>query len=394
MRISTWIGRRAVTVLAQSFEAQGAAPPSATSSSRLLIVVALLACGVPLSAVPRYVAGIPMAASLAVSLIGVVAAIVVLWPFLGFAKLGRGTVVGFSLVFIAYSVAALVLTSASPLQGFPAGSCADAGNHVFLKNEFVFGDPKVYQGMVTLYALDHWLIRLGLDDLSALRLIWQVVVVGCAALGGAVVCAASATMVGPWQRGISTAVVALVLAVAGFFVTLPLLQYYQLDGYLAQLFSLFPIALLAGSYAFASSRLVRVLVLVGGLGFYRFTYLLNAGDLLLTVAVLLLVESNKGVPSSRARWALRALALALAGAGVGAYVGLNQIILIPGGFRAAPLPPQIAGLGLLALAFGSAGPLCRRFGTPLPHSVARLALLLALMCGVPALIVSIWLLSG
>jgi hypothetical protein len=175
---------------------------------------------------------------------------------------------------------------------------------------------------------------------------------------------------------------------------LPLLHYYQADGYVPQVFSLLPLALGVGMYAVASRRLVRLLVLLATIGFYRFTYLLNAGDLALACGVLLLVERRAAPPRRGVRWALAVAAIGCLGAAALVYGRIVPLFREPGGFRAAPLTSQVIGLAVLAALFAGVGPACRHWGTPYPPATGRLTRFLALLCGAPVVLVSAWLLSG
>jgi hypothetical protein len=362
-----------------------------TRGTRALIAVGLLLVAIPLSGVPRYLGGVSMVAGLCIALLLITSVVALAWPLLGWRVRGSGAV-AFIAMTVAVSAFALALVAAPRFAGFPAGSCADAGSHLVFKNRFIGLETDVYEGMITLYALVHWLTQVGFDDLGAFRLVWFFGIVMCVAFAAAITGAQPQST--PGRQKVACVAVALATAAAAFFVALPLLQYYQSDGYLAQLFSLVPLVIALGSYAFASTRLVRVVALLASIALYRFTYLLNAGDLMLAGAILLLGEWRHAPKTRFVRVSLLALTVGSALASVAAYKGLQGIVRIPGAFREAPLLPQLIGLGLLSVVLGAVGPACKHFGAPLVPTQARLAHFLAMLSAAPTLLVSSWLLAG
>jgi hypothetical protein len=208
---------------------------------------------------------------------------------------------------------------------------------------------------------------------------------------GAAILSAEATKA-PGLRWAIGAVALLAIGVPALFVALPLLHYYQSDGYLPQVFSLVPLSLGVGMYAVASGRLVRLLILAATLGFCRFTYLLNAGDLALACGVMLLAELRAAPPRRAIRWTLVVAAAGYLVVAVFAYVLIFPLFGEGGGFRVAPLRPQLIGLAILTALFAGVGPACRYWGTPCPPAIERLARFLATFCGAPTLLISAWLL--
>ncbi len=338
--------------------------------------------------------GLRLNTSLAITGVTAAAFVLAFWPTLGLRWRQRGAAVTFLIVAICYSAIALMLLAATPFNGFPASGGGDAGNHLYFKNAFFLDEPKTYEGMVSLYALVHWLIVLGFDDLSAFRFVWQLIVVACVVLTCAVAGAGATAAHSRSRRRALYAATTGTIAVVGFWVALPLLRYYQCDGFLSQIFALIPLAFIAATYAFVDRRVLRALTLVAGLGFYRFSYLLNAGDLALACAVAFFFEWREAPRSRRARWALLVMAVLCVFGGIAAYVGLNKAIRIPGGFFAAPLLPQLVGLGLVSVAFGALGPVCDRFNVPVSAAHRRLARFLFVFTLAPTIGVSAWLALG
>jgi hypothetical protein len=359
-----------------------------------MVAAAILTSALPLSGAARFLTGISIEAGLFLALVLAGAFLALAWPLLGTGARDLRSTAAFVVLTLVSSLLALGLLGAPRFEGFPAGTCADAGNHLYLKNTFIAVDPDVYAGMVTLYAVHHFLLALGWDDLSAFRVAWQLVVVGCMVLVSAATVAGARSLPTRGLRRALYLAAALTIAAPAYFVALPLLHYYQSDGYLAQLFSLVPLMVAVGAYAFATRRLARVVALLASIGLYRFTYLLNAGDLMLASGAMLLMEWRLAPRSRSVRLGLLAVVLACAAASVAAYAGLLGIVRIPGGFRSAPLVPQLVGLGLLSTVFTAAGPVSRHFGASCPPHHRRLASFLAVLCGAPTVLVAAWLLSG
>jgi hypothetical protein len=294
------------------------------------------------------------------------------------------------------SLVGLFLLRATAFEGFPAGSGGDAGNHIWKQREFATGEWRGDSyGMVTLYALGHWISVAGLgDDLVGFRVSWQLALIACMSLGVGVAILSTQITNARALRWAFGGVALLSIAVPAFFVALPRLHYYQGDGFLTQEFSVVPLSVGVGMYAVASRRLVRVLILIATLGFYRFTYLLNLGDLALASGVMLLAELLAAPRRRGVRWTLAVGAAGCLVAAVFAYVRIVAILPTNGGFRQAPLEPQLIGLAVLTVLFAGVGPACRYWGAPCPPAVERLARFLAVLCAAPTLLVSAWLLSG
>jgi len=374
-------------------EGQGA-PVRPVRGSRVLIAATILGSALPLSGVPRFILGVSLNTSLLITIMTAAAFVLTFWPTLGLKWRQREGAATFLLVSICYSAVALMLLAATPYNGFPASSGGDAGNHLYYKNAFALDEPKTYEGMVSLYALVHWLIVLGYDDLSAFRFAWRLIVIACVMLACAVAGAGATAAHTRSARWALHGAIAGAIAVVGFWVALPLLRYYQCDGFLSQIFALIPLTFVAGTYAFVDRRVVRALVLLAGLGFYRFCYLLNAGDLALACAVAFFFEWREAPRPRRTRWALLVMAVVCVFGGGAAYLGLNKAIRTPGGFFAAPMLPQLVGLGLVSVAFGALGPVCDRFDVPVSAAHRRLARFLFVFTLAPTIGVSAWLALG
>jgi len=361
---------------------------------RALLGLLALSFAFPLSAVPRYFSGWSLNISLGVAFAACIAFLAVLWPLLGMRQGGTRALGANLLLTALLSSVALVLLRASPFAGFPALSGGDAGSHLNLRQKFESSEPRIYNGMTALYALDHWVVQLAsTDDLGASAVGWQLVVIACAALASfAVVVRTEGT---PAWRRLAVALVSVVGVLwVGFFVALPRIHYYQADGFLAHVFSLLPLALGALGYAATSVRLLRLVVLVVTLGAYRFTYLLNAGDLFLLCSVLIVVEL-RAAPARRAvRVPLWVAAILCFGAALVAYANIGKIIRVPGGFYPAPMPLQLLGLGLLTLVWCAVGPVCRRWRAPCPPEHLRLARFFGVFGGMPFALVAVWMAAG
>ncbi|HKO93449.1 MAG TPA: hypothetical protein VJU61_19985, partial [Polyangiaceae bacterium] len=279
-------------------------------------------------------------------------------------------------------------------DGFPALSGGDAGNHLHLLQRFESSEPRAYNGMTALYALHHWLVHLAsLDDLAASAVGWQLAVIACSALASFAVLVQTEGISA--RRRFVLALVSLAGVLwAGFFVALPRIHYYQSDGFLAHVFSLVPLALGALGYAATNRRWLRLVVLAVTLGAYRFTYVLNAGDLCVVCSALVVAEWRGAPPRRTLRIPLLAAAIFCLVVALFAYVNVNEIIRVPGGFYPAPMPLQLVGLGSLTLLWCFVGPVCRRFGAPCPPQHLRLAQFLGVFGGMPFALVAAWMAAG
>jgi hypothetical protein len=359
--------------------------------SREACCAAVLLLAIPLSAAPRYLFSTSMSASLLLAALALAGLLALLWPLLGSPKGAWRTFLPFATVLASVSALVLFWLSAPDFHGLPAESGGDAGNHVRLSHGFEAFDTKAYEGMSGYYALDYWLRASGLgDDLVSTRAAWQLAVVAC------VLAMLTAGWLGlrslsAWrERGVLVAACVLLTPVPAAAIALTLVHYYQAQGFTVHVFGLIPLALGGVLYSIARARTLRLVVLVGTIVTCRFTYVLNAGDVMLAAATAFLVES-RGL-ERKARWALRIAALGFFAVGVLAYVRIGGLFSMGGGFRSAPLVPQLLGLGGLTLVFAGLGPLGRYFGAPLAPELRRFASVLAILSGLPAALVTAWLL--
>jgi hypothetical protein len=338
-----------------------------------LVGAALLA--VPLSAGVRNLTGLPVAESLVVA---VSLALVLCLGTLPLQRRGEPRspqlwVAGCAFAAVAFGFAFSELYNPF-FAGLPAMTGGDGGNHLRNQAAFVaFGTR--YTGMDALYATAHWLeILFRLDAFASYRAAFYAVVAATVLFLTASGFALVPSSARPDAR-LAWGTFALMVAVAylparGFL--LPLLHYYQADGYFSQLFGLIPLFLTILLYAASRSRLSRLLALGLGVFFCRYTYLLNIADLVATGGLLLAGEAATGRlarPRRRALLLVAGLAAAVAGY---LYARLYAILPDPGGFR--PPVTVLAAWGvLLASAVQVAAPLLLRDTLlALPAAGARL----------------------
>ncbi|HYO71774.1 MAG TPA: hypothetical protein VEU33_37420, partial [Archangium sp.] len=115
------------------------------------------------------------------------------------------------------------------------------------------------------------------------------------------------------------------------FLLLRLMHYHQADGFYAHLFGMVPLVLAWLAHGLPGSLWVRCAALAVFTVFYRFTYGLNLGELLVAGGVLALLEVPR-VSGSRYRGGVVLLGLAFLAAATYAYWRLMPLKDISGGF--------------------------------------------------------------
>ena len=271
-----------------------------------------------------------------------------------------------------------------PGHGRPGlGGGGDAGNHAALHFDFATRSADLYQGFTFFHTVTYGLMWLfGLDTFTSFRAGFFLVPASFALA----LCAGLESVAGRlWRSGramvVAQAVLWVATAVVWPFLLLRLLHYHQADGFYAHLFGLVPLVLAWLAYGLPGSPWVRCAALAVFTVFYRFTYGLNLGDLLVTCGVLVLVEGTR-LPGAKWRRGAWLLGLGFLGAAAYAYWRLLPLAHIPGGFVAYSYQRALrvqcwTVVGLLAV----------RFLSPREEGVERRLLDFALLfCGVNALV--------
>ncbi len=239
---------------------------------------------------------------------------------------------------------AVVRLYVGTFSGFPALAGGDAGHHVTYMQQLAAGEVSQYHA-VGFHATAHWVRRaFGVDDLDAFALVFYTVV-ACLCCFVALVTSYANRRTGRAWLGQYAVALVLWLATAES-VVLPLLHYYQCDGFLPHLFGLLPMMITATGYAVATRRSVRLLCLAAGLAGTPVFYALHLGDLLVVAAVLLGIESRASVRAvSRL---LRGTIVVLVAVAVWAYATLWPLGSMAGGLRRLELLPVLLAVGTLS----------------------------------------------
>jgi hypothetical protein len=320
---------------------------------------------VPLSAATTVLLRQPLPVDLAITVALLAGWAAIAWPYLGRRKVSASTW-GWAALFAAVGFGFAVWQLWNPyFRGFPSIMGGDGGNHIALSRAVAAGHPEVYEGMASLSVTALWIERLaGTDPFATYRAIFYLIVAVPVVFMAILAAVAGA-------RALGFVVLAVVAYLPATRVILPLLHYYQCDGYWSQLMGLVPLYLGLGLYATARRRGFRLLALAFTVGFYRFTYLLNISDLLVAVAAMTAWEiADRGTP----RW-FRVTgglgAVVLAGAAALAAARIYAVAALPGGI--VENRPILFALGILPLAaLLIAAPLAfRAAGAPLEPPARR-----------------------
>ncbi len=244
-----------------------------------------------------------------------------------------------------------LLLWAEAFHGLPGLGGGDAGNHVTLGRAFLIHQAPEQEGMGAYYTLCHWLEQLtGASPFEMVRGVFYGTLGTTIGLLSAFATHLAHRSGGPSPRRLLGLWVAIVLP-ACLPAVLPLLHYYQVDGYLPQTLSLVVLVGAAVGYASIERFAWRVLALVLALGLLRYTYVLNAGEAIL--ACTLVVAWELGSMGSRLRQA-PALAVLLGGFGLATYGWLRiasaKHFMATDGILYDEHLPSLVGLTVLSVA--------------------------------------------
>lgn len=236
------------------------------------------------------------------------------------------------------------------LYGFPTVGGGDAGNHVKFENAFSAFDPKVYKGFVSLYSLVFWLKTLfKLDDFEAYRLVFYSLILFLNTFVVGAFYSISKDVLNFKSKTLVTAVFVGASLVVFNTIVLPLLHYFQADGFFSQLFGLVPILSTVFVFAFCcTTSVTRIVTLMVGLVLFRFTYGLNLGDLFFTSAVLIYSESKQNT-LARFKLAFKVLATCCFVVSIACYTMIFPLLSTYGAFARQLLGYEVVSLYLLAL---------------------------------------------
>lgn len=233
---------------------------------------------------------------------------------------------------------------------------SDGGEHAELVRQFATTNAHAYNGCTSMFGLIFWLQRLfGLDVFGGMSACFYVAV----AFTGAVpliatsyaLCLPAAATARAFLCGLGLAL--LINLELQYRVILPIEHYNQSDGFFPHVFGFVPLLILWLVDGLVRPRRLRIALLMAGVVLYRYTYVLNLADVLVSLSVLLLLESFHHDVSVVERWLLRGAPLVLCAGAAMVLLRLRPILDLYGWFReydqATLLTAQLLGAGVLSL---------------------------------------------
>ncbi len=180
----------------------------------------------------------------------------------------------------------------------------DVGNHALLYLRFTEGDHQQYEGFVGLYALIHWYRQTFGAWLSktnaiyfGIRFAHYVCMLAVPVALGLVPYPALAQLRTTRQQLVASALIIPFAMSVLTFLIFPPAGYYQAEGFYSQIVGVYPLMLGWLCFGLLENPALRFLVCMFWVVVQRFSYGLNLGDLLLTLAYLWSYEA----------WAIRPL---------------------------------------------------------------------------------------
>lgn len=342
--------------------------------ARAIALLVAMPLAVPLSGAVRYQTGASFFGSLLIAIVVCAAFALAVSPLVGAHDADSVLRPEALALALTGAGAACAVLYVSTFDGMPALTGGDGGNHLTLHEQFVETGRNPYNGMIALVATTHWLERVvGLDRFRAYRLaLYAPVVANVAFLAVAASALRSRRTASTRRlRWLLMAAVGALGALAGTAVILPLHHYLMADGFFAQSFGLLPLFGAIAHYSLARRRLVRLIALGVWVVVLRYTYVLNAGDFILTAAILVGWEALK-CGSRRARLALLGVSLVGLLVAVVVFAKLVEVFSTPGGIHPANTILAARGtLGLSALLVASPA-VAGWAGAPFTERAARM----------------------
>jgi len=307
----------------------------------------LVPWALPLASIGPFL-GVDVVASAVVAAILLCLLAVVISPLRGRPVLDRPALIVGALMTLALFAGAAYSLRSPLAAGFPACTGGDAGQHVTLMYQHCRGAGADYPTLGFHSAAYLAQQALAISPLYSFSALFYMVVFGLAGF------AALATIVFAQQQGVTRGRELALVAVAtcaalwavAHSIVFPVLNRYQCDGFMPQVFGLLALLFACSFYALADSRLLRWTGLVLALVFFRLSYVLNAGDILLTYAVLAVVEARSA--TGGVRRVLYVGAMTFTGLAAYAYYSMYRISNLDGGFARFDLIPALGSLALFA----------------------------------------------
>ena len=256
---------------------------------------------------------------------------------------------------ILLAAASSILLFHFPFHGLVSVGGGDAGNHVHFISKFINDAPEINQGFSSFYSTAYWLETLfSLNSFQAFRAAFYLEIIILCALFSAVSSShfRSAEIFNSSRRQfITLAALLAAILVPAHRILLPLVHYLQADGFYPQLFGLIPLLIVWAIYTLVPARPYRWVGLCAVIVWYRYSYGLNLGDLLLTFSILVLWDKLRRFSVSLHDLGAIATAGGAAAAAIYCYGQLLVILPIPGAVAQISIAGAAVGLLLLSASF-------------------------------------------
>ena len=226
----------------------------------------------------------------------------------------------------------------------------DAGSHAYFQGQFLTTDPAAYHSFAAFSALTYWLQEIGkLSTFESFRAAYYDLVMLILLL--IFFLAATVADDAKFRRTGTTISFFSLFALLAYFpaerILMPILHYFQADGFYPQLAGLLPMLAVWIISTVVENLYARLVALAAALTMTRFTYGLNLPDLLLAVSASLILERVQSRGSIERAVGLCA-GVALAAAAFVAFPQLFSIFGMEGSILKTNMKAIAAGQAIIA----------------------------------------------
>ena len=303
----------------------------------------------------RTITGLPIDSALAAAFLGLYTCGVYIFHgsrSRGIDPAGRSPAAFATVFAVITSSAAAVIYYHIPYRGLVSVGGGDAGNHVHYIKRFINDAPDINQGFSSFYSTVYWLeVFFSLNSFQAFRAAFYLEI--------AALCLLFSFIAGRQfqtaglsrsfrQQCLGWGVLLILISVPAQRIILPAIHYLQADGFYPQLFGLIPLLSFWVIYAVFPARTYRWAGLCLVIVWYRYSYGLNLGDLLITFSILVFWDKIKSF--TLCLQDLTAVLAATAAAAAAAYCYNQLLVILPIPGAAAQINIAAAAVGLLLLA--------------------------------------------
>ena len=339
-----------------------------------------LALASALAAALRYVTAAPLAACCAIATV----VLAVAWGW-WLPTLVRGVRRGTALLALGAAIVGWLMLYARlwnpDLHGMATVGGGDNGHHIWIANQLAYDHPRIYQGFTSFHAFTWALAQLLGGPFEGMRGAFYLSVAGWT--GGGILLLA--VLVRDARRQVlAMAIAAALLLIIQLRVHLMWAHYNQADGFVAHLHSAPMILALLLAVASRPHAIRQPLLLFAAIVLFRFTYALNAGDVLLASAAVIGPLSASPSPHARWRQLLKLGSVGMILVALVAYAMLAPKFPKPGGIMAPDPRWHLAGLSAAVGACALWPRLAR------PESEVALSRFVAILCAPPALLIGVF----